>query len=98
MPGKTGKRSKAPAPCRECGQKIEGNFNRNRDGDRHPECWYKWYERQKEEVEKAKVRLLDEAVRLHYLSLEGGGPDVFEEALFFLEWHYDNGSHMEGFS
>lgn len=36
------------------------------------------------------VILLNEAVRLHYLSLEGGGPDVYEEALFFLQWHYAN--------
>lgn len=28
-----------------------------------------------------------EAVRLHYLSLEGGGPSVYDEALFFLGWH-----------
>lgn len=36
------------------------------------------------------VILLDEAVRLHYLSLEGSGKH--EEAMFFLMWHYDNRS------
>ena len=36
-----------------------------------------------------EAALLDQAVRLHYLSLEGSGK--FEEALFFLEWHNGNG-------
>lgn len=36
-----------------------------------------------------EAALLDQAVRLHYLSLEGSGK--FDEALFFLEWHNDNG-------
>lgn len=38
--------------------------------------------------ETREAALLDQAVRLHYLSLEGSGQ--FEEALFFLEWHNDN--------
>jgi len=44
MPGKTGKRSKAPAPCKECGKQIVGDFNRSSDGDRHPECWKRWWD------------------------------------------------------
>ena len=36
-----------------------------------------------------EAALLDQAVRLHYLSLEGSGK--FDEALFFLEWHNSNG-------
>jgi len=40
MSGKTGKRSKRPAPCHRCGKKISGAFNRCRDGDYHPECWW----------------------------------------------------------
>jgi len=30
-----------------------------------------------------------EAVRLHYMSLEGKGLKFVEEAGFFLNWHYD---------
>lgn len=37
--------------------------------------------------------LLGEAVRLHYLSLEGSGK--VDEALFFLQWHYDNRKHLK---
>ena len=40
MPGKTGKRARRPSPCRRCGQKIEGSFNREREGDYHQECWW----------------------------------------------------------
>jgi hypothetical protein len=40
-----------------------------------------------------EAALLDEAVRLHYLSLEGSGK--FDEALFFLDWHYDNREHRK---
>lgn len=40
MPGRTGKRSKAPAPCARCGKAIEGAFNRERHGDYHPDCWW----------------------------------------------------------
>lgn len=32
--------------------------------------------------------MLAEAVRRHYVSLEGSGR--FDEALFFLQWHNDN--------
>lgn len=35
-----------------------------------------------------EAALLDQAVRIHYLSLEGSGK--FDEALFFLQWHNDN--------
>ena len=31
-----------------------------------------------------------EAVRLHYMSLEGAGPGAMDEAEFFLIWHHDN--------
>lgn len=41
-------------------------------------------------AEELEPYLLAEAVRRHYMSLEGGGPAVFEESLFFLQWHYDN--------
>jgi hypothetical protein len=44
MPGKTGKRAKSAAPCKECGKKIVGDFHRNSDGDRHPECWHRWWD------------------------------------------------------
>lgn len=45
MPGKTGKRAKGAEPCKECGHKIVGDFNRSRDGDRHPSCWLQWLDR-----------------------------------------------------
>ena len=45
MPGKTGKRAKGAKPCKECGQKIVGDFHRNSDGDRHPNCWQQWWDR-----------------------------------------------------
>jgi hypothetical protein len=45
MPGRTGKRAKLPSPCKECGKKIVGDFNRNSDGDRHPDCWRRWWDR-----------------------------------------------------
>lgn len=41
MPGRTGKRAKPPGLCVECGKPIKGDFNRDRDGDRHEECWWK---------------------------------------------------------
>jgi len=43
MPGRTGKRSKAPSVCAECKQKITGAFMRTRDGDFHEGCWWKRY-------------------------------------------------------
>lgn len=53
MSGKTGKRAKSPEPCKECGEKIVGDFHRNRGGDRHPDCWEKWYQRTKAENPKS---------------------------------------------
>lgn len=41
-------------------------------------------------TEKAEMVLWAEAVRLHYMNLEGVGPHAQEEALFFMLWHYDN--------
>jgi hypothetical protein len=38
MPGTTGKRARAPKPCYRCGGKIEGEFLREREGDRHIQC------------------------------------------------------------
>jgi len=39
---------------------------------------------------KKEMTLWAEAVRLHYMSLEGAGPAAQDEAEFFLLWHYDN--------
>lgn len=39
---------------------------------------------------KEEARLWKEAVRLHYMSLEGKGYGKREEAGFFLLWHWDN--------
>lgn len=35
------------------------------------------------------IELWDEAVRAHYLSLEGRGAEFLEEAEFFLYWLWD---------
>lgn len=43
MPGKTGKRAKAPDHCARCAQKIEGAYNRTKDGDFHEKCWWRQY-------------------------------------------------------
>lgn len=40
MPGKTGKRSKAPSPCAGCGANLRGGtFNRRKDGDWCHACY-----------------------------------------------------------
>lgn len=44
---------------------------------------------------KAEMLLWAEAVRQHYLSLEGAGSDATEEAGFFLNWHYDMREKVE---
>ena len=41
-------------------------------------------------MKKEEMMLWIEAVRRHYVSLEGKGESKQEEAEFFLLWHYDN--------
>jgi hypothetical protein len=40
VPGRTGKRAKAQSPCLRCGKRIEGGFNREKNGDYQEECWW----------------------------------------------------------
>ncbi len=40
MPGKTGKRSKAPKPCGACGLEVKGDFMREPKADFHEGCWW----------------------------------------------------------
>lgn len=40
MPGRTGKRAKAPSPCKDCGKDLRGgSFHRRKDGDWCPACY-----------------------------------------------------------
>jgi len=40
-------------------------------------------------AQKVEAYLWAEAIRLHYMSLEHLGAEVYDEALFFLTWHND---------